>query len=233
MYLEPSELNFIKKCKIAMISEKNNLICLESKSNYNSPEPGIYILKKGFEKNIILLKYLENELGIPLEWKNPEQSIFRYIQSLLYGIKEELIIRNYIKYYLINFMINKKDLDERKKLFDEVKKYKKKGEFELANELNKKAIKFETKLLKTAYKKTFKNKKCYEKFMDYFNNIRVMAIKELEKIEFSKEFYKYYQEQVKEVKPFTFKLENSLSKNTYQITYPIMNRILTQFKKKL
>jgi hypothetical protein len=69
--------------------------------------------------------------------------------------------------------------------------------------------------------------------MDYFNNIRVMAIKELEKIEFSKEFYKYYQEQLKEVKPFTFKLEYSLNKNTYQITYPIMNRILTQFKKKL
>lgn len=233
MYLEPSELNFIKKCKLAMISETNNLICLESKSNYKSPIPGTYIFKKGFEKNIILLKYLKNEFGIPLEWKKPEQSIFPYIQSLLFGIKEELIIRNYIKYYLKNFMISKKDLEERQKLFDEVKKYEKKGELELANELNKKAVKFETKILKTAYKNTFKNKKSYEKFMDYFNNIRVIAIKELEKIEFSKEFYKYYQEQLKEVKPFTFKLEYSLSKNTYQITYPIMNRILTQFKKKL
>jgi hypothetical protein len=36
--LEPSELNFIKKCKLAMISDKNNLICIERKSNYKSPD---------------------------------------------------------------------------------------------------------------------------------------------------------------------------------------------------
>jgi hypothetical protein len=233
MYLEPSELKFIKKCKLAMISEKNNLVCLESKSNYKSPIPGTYIFKKGFEKNIILLKYIKNELGIPNEWKIPGKDIQFYINLMLLGIKEELIIRNYIKYYLKNFMINKKKLNERQKLFDEVKKYEKKGEIELAQELFKKTIKFETKLLKEAYKKTFKNKKDYEKFLNYFNNIRVLANQELEKIEFSKEFLNYYKEQLKDVKPFTFKLDVSLSKNTYEITYPIMNRILTQFKKKL
>jgi hypothetical protein len=233
IYLEPSELKFIKKCKLAMISEQNDLVCLESKSNYKSPIPGIYILKKGFEKNIILYKFIKNELGFPNEWKIPGKDISGYIQSLLFGIKEELTIRNYIKYYLINFMINKKKINERNKLRDEFQKYEKKGDIELAQEYYDKIVKFETKILKEAYKKTFKNKKDYEKFINYFNDIRVLAIKELEKIEFSKEFFKYYQEQLKEVKPFTFKLDVSLSKNTYEITYPIMNRILTQFKKKL
>jgi hypothetical protein len=232
MHLEPSELKFIDNCKIAMISEKNNLMALESKANYKSPFPGTYIFKKGFEKNIILLKYLKNELGIPIEWKIPGKEIYPYINSIIFGIKEDLIIRNYIKYYLIN-TINKKDLNERDKLFDEVRKYEKKEEIERANELFKEAVNFETKILKIAYKKTFKNKKSYEKFMDYFSNIRVKAIKELEKIEFSKEFFKYYQEELKEVKPFTFKLEDSLSKDIYQITYPIMNRIITDYKKKL